>query len=245
MGRPVSLFISDLHLCPSRPAIAALFRHFLREHAPQADALYILGDLFEYWAGDDDLEDPFNAQICHALRACATTTPIHLLVGNRDFLIGHDFAAASQITLLEEPTLLRLAGIPTLLTHGDTLCTDDTAYQNFRAVVRTPAWRDEFLSRPLIERKNQIETLRRRSEQEKQTKTAQLMDVNPDAVAAALRQHDYPRLIHGHTHRPGKHIHPIDGHPCERWVLGEWRDNGNYLILDNTGCRFQELPLQE
>lgn len=245
MGNPVSFFISDLHLCPTRPAIADLFCHFLNEQTPQADALYILGDLFEYWAGDDDLDDPFNARIGNALRNCAATTPIYLLVGNRDLLIGADFARASHVTLLDEPTRIPSSGItaPTLLMHGDTLCSDDIAYQNFRTLVRTPAWRNEFLARPLAERKTQIEALRRRSEEEKQIKPTALMDANPDTVAATFRAHGYPRLIHGHTHRQAHHLHSVDGHACERWVLGDWHDSGNYLILDQHGCRFRELSL--
>ncbi len=241
MGSPVSLFVSDLHLCPTRPAIAGLFLDFLANEARRADDLYILGDLFEYWAGDDDLADPFSARICAALRTCAETVPIRFIAGNRDFLIGRDFARASGVMLLEEPHLADLAGTPTLLMHGDTLCSDDTAYQNFRALVRTPAWRDDFLAKPLAERKAQIETLRQRSELEKQIKSAAIMDVNADTVAATLRKHGYPRLIHGHTHRQGSHMHRVDGHACARWVLGDWHDHGNYLACDADGCRFHEL----
>lgn len=236
-------FVSDLHLCPTRPAIAGLFCDFLADRARNADALYILGDLFEYWAGDDDISDPFNARICAALHACAAETPIRFIAGNRDFLIDADFARASGATLLTEPQLIDVGGTPTLLMHGDTLCSDDLAYQNFRTIVRNPAWRSEFIAKPLAERKAQIEALRQRSEQEKQIKTAAIMDVNADTVAESLRAHGYPRLIHGHTHRQGSHIHRIDGHACERWVLGDWHDSGNYLACDAHGCRFHELLL--
>jgi UDP-2,3-diacylglucosamine hydrolase len=238
-----SYFVSDLHLCPTRPAIAGLLCDFLANQARRADALYILGDLFEYWAGDDDLADPFNARICAALLACSQTVPIHFIAGNRDFLIGASFARASGMTLLQEPHPANLAGTPTLLMHGDTLCSDDIAYQNFRSMVRTSTWCDDFLARPLAARKAQIEALRRHSEQEKQIKSAAIMDVNADTVAATLRAHGYPRLIHGHTHRQGQHTHHVDDHACERWVLGDWHDSGNYLSCDASGCRFHALTL--
>lgn len=243
MASRATLLISDLHLCPTRPGIVELFLAFLGRQARDAAALYILGDLFEYWAGDDDLSDPFNAHICEQLRACAERTPIYFIAGNRDFLVGEAFAHASGIRLLDEPQLLALAGKPSLLMHGDTLCSDDRAYQDFRKMVRNPAWRADFLARPLTERKAQIAALRKRSEAEKQSKPAAIMDVNIETVADTLRAHGYPRLIHGHTHRQGSHVHHVDGHNCERWVLGDWHDSGNYLVVDAAGCRFQHLPL--
>lgn len=243
MARRATFLISDLHLCPTRPEIAGLFLDFLADQAREAAALYILGDLFEYWAGDDELDDTFNARICEGLRNCAAATPIYFIAGNRDFLIGADFARASAVTLLDEPLLLDIAGTPTLLMHGDTLCSDDQAYQDFRSMVRNPAWRADFLAKPLAERKARIEALRRRSEAEKQTKPAAIMDVNATTVAATLRAHAYPRLIHGHTHRQGNHVHHVDGHACERWVLGDWHDSGNYLAIDATGCLFHLLTL--
>lgn len=243
MASRATFLISDLHLCPTRPEIAGLFLDFLAGRAREAAALYILGDLFEYWAGDDELGDAFNARICEGLRDCAATTPIYFIAGNRDFLIGADFAHASGITLLDEPQLLDIAGTATLLMHGDTLCSDDRAYQDFRSMVRNPAWRADFLGKPLAARKVQIEALRRRSEEEKQIKPAAIMDVNAATVAATLRAHGYPRLIHGHTHRQGSHVHHVDGHACERWVLGDWHDSGNYLAVDATGCRFHPLTL--
>ena len=237
-----TLFVSDLHLSPVRPTISGLFRDFLVRQARQAAALYILGDLFEYWAGDDDLSEPFNAAVCATLKQLTEAgTQLFLLPGNRDFLAGSDFARASGARLLTEPHLANIAGTATLLLHGDTLCSDDAAYQEFRAMVRSAAWRDSFLTQPLAERRAQIEALRRKSEHEKQIKSAAIMDVNAAAVATALRSHGYPRLIHGHTHRPAQHRHLVDGHACERWVLGDWYDSGNYLHCDETGCRY--LPL--
>lgn len=240
-----TLFVSDLHLCPTRPAIARLFLDFLAHQARQADALYILGDLFEYWAGDDTLDDsaePFNLSICTALKQLADSgTRIFFIAGNRDFLIGPEFSTASGVILLSESQRIDIAGTPTLLLHGDTLCTDDLAYQEFRATVRTEAWRKTFLALSLAERKTRIEALRVQSEQVKRSNSAAIMDVNAGTVAAVLRSHCYPRMIHGHTHRPALHTHTIDGHICERWVLGDWYDSGSYLHCDAGGCR--ALPL--
>ena len=230
------LFVSDLHLCPSRPTIHRLFLDFLSGPARGAEALYILGDLFEYWAGDDDLPDPFNASIATALAACVTSgVKMFFMRGNRDFLVGERFAGAAGVTLLADPTLIDLRGQPTLLTHGDDLCTDDTAYQDFRRKVRAPAWIDDFLAQPLRERKREIARLRALSETEKKKKPAAIMDVNAGAVADLLRRHGYPRLIHGHTHRPAQHEHLVDGRRCERWVLADWYEHGSYLRADSSG----------
>jgi UDP-2,3-diacylglucosamine hydrolase len=234
-----TLFVSDLHLCPSRPQTVRRFLAFLEAEASGSEALYILGDLFEYWAGDDDLADPFNAAVCSALKRRSSSGPkVFFLPGNRDFLIGDGFAVAAGATLLDEPYLVTIAGVATLLVHGDTLCTDDADYQNFRRQIRSPAWRQAFLAQPLAERKAQIELLRSASESEKSKKSMTLMDANADAVAALLRQHGLPpRLIHGHTHRPAQHMHRIDGQQCERWVLAAWDDAPAYLSIDSAGCR--------
>jgi len=242
---PVTLFISDLHLCPTRPPIVRLFQDFLTRQARQADALYILGDLFEYWAGDDSLGDDFNAAICAGLSTLSDQgTRVLFIAGNRDFLADAGFAQASGATLLAEPTLADIAGMPTLLMHGDALCSDDATYQEFRREVRSTAWRSGFLAQPLAERKEQIEALRRKSEDAKQIKPAAVMDANASTVAEVLRRHGYPRLIHGHTHRPAHHIHAVDGHVCDRWVLGDWYGNGNYLRCDESGCHYVNLPAQ-
>jgi UDP-2,3-diacylglucosamine hydrolase len=230
-------FISDLHLCASRPEINRIFFEFLRGPARGAESLYILGDLFEYWAGDDDLSDPINASVVAALSECARAGPaLHLMHGNRDFLLDGDFAKACNACLIADPYALELYGTSTLLMHGDTLCTDDRDYQRFRAEVRAPAWRNHFLSQPLAKRKGQIEALRRRSESEKSRKSPALMDVNIGAVEIVLREHGYPRLIHGHTHRPARHEHQVDGRKCERWVLADWYRAGSYLRCDEGGC---------
>ncbi len=240
---PAALFVSDLHLCPTRPTVVRLFTDFLAGPAAAADAVYILGDLFEYWAGDDDLSDSFNASIAAALKNLAGRgTRLFLIRGNRDFLLGPDFARASGVNLLEEPHLADICGTPTLLLHGDTLCSDDIDYQRFRHEVRSRGWRDDFLAQPLIERRAQIEALRRRSEAEKQLKSAAIMDVNDAAVAELLRAHGYPRLIHGHTHRLARHELSVDGHRCERWVLGDWYAGGSFLACDGQGCRTLVWP---
>ncbi len=234
---PHSLFISDLHLSADQPHIMAAFRRLVTELAPQAEALYILGDLFEYWAGDDDLSDPFHQEVAGALRGLAQhATRVFLLHGNRDLLMGEELAHACQATLLQDPALIDLYGTPTLLSHGDILCTDDAEYQRYRAEVHDANFQQQFLARPLAERKAWIAQLRARSISQKQVKDSAIMDVSADAVAALLRQYGYPRLIHGHTHRPGHHEHLIDGHTCERWVLGDWDQKGNALRCDAQGC---------
>lgn len=242
---PHSLFISDLHLSADQPHSMAAFRRFIAGLAPQAcpdssrraEALYILGDLFDYWAGDDDLEDEFYAQVIAALRGLARHgTRVYLLRGNRDLLMGEALANACHATLLNDPALLDLYGTPTLLSHGDTLCTGDTEYQRYRSQVHDADFQRQFLARPLAERKTYIAQLRERSMAEKQSKDSAIMDVNENAVAALLREHGYPRLIHGHTHRPHHHEHIVDGHVCERWVLGDWHQQGSALRVDAMGC---------
>lgn len=234
---PHSLFISDLHLGADHAGSMAVFQRFIAEVAPQAEALYILGDLFEYWAGDDDLNDEFHARVIAALRSLLRHgTRVYLLHGNRDLLMGQALAEACHATLLHDPTLIDLYGMPTLLSHGDILCTGDTEYQRYRAQVHDAAFQQQFLARPLAERKAYIEQLRSRSTTEKQGKDSAIMDVSAAAVAALLREYRYPRLIHGHTHRPGCHEHVVDGHRCERWVLGDWHQQGSALRCDEQGC---------
>jgi len=237
-----TLFISDLHLSEDEPHITQLFLNFTRNTAPGADALYILGDLFEYWAGDDDRNTPFHQQIIAAMRDVSQqSTPVFIMHGNRDFLMDQQLAQACHATLLPDPTLIDLYGTPTLLTHGDALCTDDVQYQAFRKQVREPAWRNNFIAQPLAQRKAQIEQLRKMSEEQKQSKAMDIMDVNQSAVAELFRSHRYPRMIHGHTHRQKQHLHEVDGKSCERWVLGDWHKTGNALRCDAAGCGFQTI----
>jgi UDP-2,3-diacylglucosamine hydrolase len=234
-----TLFVSDLHLSEERPGPSKAFRRFLSERAGDAEALYLLGDLFEVWVGDDDLERPFHSELAAELRRLAETgVAIYLMPGNRDFLVGEQLAHAAGLTLLQDPTLIDLHGTPTLLAHGDAWCTDDTRYQAFRAQVRSPAWRNNLLRKPLAERRAIAAAMRENSEIEKAEKGMGIMDVNPEAVAEAFRRHAVDRIIHGHTHRPARHATVVDGRVRERWVLPDWYgDQGGYLICDATGCQ--------
>jgi UDP-2,3-diacylglucosamine hydrolase len=240
-----TLFISDLHLEPTRPAITALFLDFLQGRARRAEALYILGDLFEAWIGDDD-DAELGGVVADALRALSDSgVPLFFIHGNRDFLLGPRFAAASGMQLLPETTVVELAGESILLMHGDTLCTDDVEYQDFRARVRAPAWRAQTLALSLAQRRALAGQLRETSRQATQGKAAEITDVNPAAVDAALRAHGVRHLIHGHTHRPGLHEWMLDGRPARRTVLGDWFARGSVLCRDATGWRLENLPLPD
>jgi UDP-2,3-diacylglucosamine hydrolase len=238
-----SLFISDLHLCESRPHITKSFIQFLEDKATQAESLYILGDLFEYWAGDDAINMGKHADIIDALKKLTSqNVRVYFIHGNRDFLIGKDFADATGINILKDPSLVTLYGKPVLLSHGDALCTDDLAYQKFRTEVRTQKWKAQFLDQPLSSRVATIEALRAKSEQEKSAKPMQIMDVNNIAVENLYAEYYWPPLfIHGHTHRPNMHTYQLNGHTCQRWVLGDWYEQGSYLKLDENSCEAQTL----
>ena len=239
---PHTLFISDLHLSAEQPHGMATFSRFMADYAPRAEALYILGDLFDYWAGDDDLDDAFHAEVIAYLRGLTQHgTKVYLMHGNRDLLMGEALADACQATLLNDPALVDLYGTPTLLSHGDMLCTHDTEYQRYRAQVHDADFQRQFLAKPLAERKAYIAKLREHSMAEKQSKDSAIMDVSDEAVAALLRKHGYPRLIHGHTHRPKRHEHMVDGHSCERWVLCDWNNKVNALRCDSSGVRWETI----
>ena len=229
-----ALFVADLHLTDKRPEIVDAFLDFLSGPASQAASLFILGDLFEYWAGDDDADSAFNQRICTALRKTAATTPVFFMVGNRDLLAGEGFARAAGVQLLADPTVIRFASCPLLLSHGDILCTDDHAYQAFRRQVRDRDWQADFLGQSLAARRTFIENAREQSETAKRGKRMEIMDVNVEAVANLLRSHACSTLIHGHTHRPGHHIYLIDGHNCERYVLADWRERAVWLAYDGA-----------
>ena len=225
-----TLLISDLHLTEERPEANERFITLLEEKGRAAGALYILGDFFEYWIGDDDLAEPFNAVIAGLLKDLTRRgVAVNLMHGNRDFLIGEGFCAATGAALLQDPTVVDIAGVKTLLMHGDTLCTDDLDYQAWRRKARDPAFQAAFLAKPLGERRQQVHQMREQSRQVVQEKTAEIMDVNDEAVRRALRDHGVRRLIHGHTHRPGRHAIEVDGKRCERWVLPDWYGRGGYL----------------
>ncbi|MDR1062451.1 MAG: UDP-2,3-diacylglucosamine diphosphatase [Azoarcus sp.] len=231
-----ALFIADLHLSAARPRTSAAFFDFLAGPVRQAGSLFILGDLFEYWAGDDDAASPFNQKVCAALREVASSgIAAFFMPGNRDLLAGDGLAATTGMRLLSDPTPVRFGAQTLLLTHGDTLCTDDLSYQVYRQQVHDPVWQTGFLAQPLDMRREFIEKVRNQSETAKRDKRADIMDVNTDAVANLLRTHGYPALIHGHTHRPGHHTYMLDGHRCERYVLADWHDHPIWLAYSHAG----------
>ena len=236
------LFISDLHLSPRSPGATALFLRFLAGRARQAEALYILGDLFEVWIGDDGIDDPYHARIVAALRA-ASDAGLRIFVqhGNRDFLIGQGFADAAGVRLLPDPYDLQLPEWSFVLSHGDALCLDDTGYMAFRAKVRTPAWQQRMLARPRWVRRLIARYFRWRSRNTPRTVYADLQGAATDDF---LRDHGYVTLIHGHTHQPAKHDHIVDGIHVERWVLADWHeDRGECLVWDGeTLTREALLP---
>jgi len=229
-----TLFIADLHLCQEEPAITAGFLHFLQREAPHCDALYILGDLFEAWIGDDD-PNPLHQQVALALRALPV--PVYFIHGNRDFLIGRRFAQACGMTLLPEEQVLTLYGHRLLIMHGDTLCTDDAGYLRFRAKVHNPWIQRLFLALPLWIRKRIAARMRADSKQANQHKSQTIMDVNQEAVGATMLRQQVPLLIHGHTHRPAIHTLSLQGEPAQRAVLGAWHSRGSMIQLDASGIQ--------
>jgi UDP-2,3-diacylglucosamine hydrolase len=238
---PRVLFIADLHLDPSRPDITAGLLELLREQAKGADHLYILGDLFEAWIGDDAPAPPADA-VAPALKQLADAgVPISFMVGNRDFLLGHVFCDTCGMTLLTEPHVLDLYGRKTLLMHGDSLCTDDVAYQQFRHMVRNSNWQAEFLAKPLAERLAMAQQARKESKAHTGSTNATIMDVNSEAVEATFAQHQVERIIHGHTHRPA--IHQLPG-GRQRIVLGDWGQQGSVLTVTPNGTELQHFVLQ-
>jgi UDP-2,3-diacylglucosamine hydrolase len=237
-------FVSDLHLRVERPDLTERFAIFLADTAAaNVEMLFILGDLFEYWIGDDNLTDSFNADVCALLRATSDMgTRICFIAGNRDFLIGETFAAAAGMTLLPETAKVGAGGTATLIMHGDTVCTDDLPYQEFRGMVRSQEWQEDFLARPLPERRTEVESLRRRSAEAMQGKTAAIMDANPDAIKAALTAHGCTRLIHGHTHRPNHEQIQLAAGSAERWVLSDWdTGRGDTLEIGPAGVHRLDL----
>lgn len=224
-----TLFISDLHLDESRPQIVELFEQFLRGEARSAAGLYILGDLFESWIGDDD-DRPLAGTVATALHGLVTHgVPIFFIHGNRDFLLGGDYARRAGMTLLDDPQVIDLDGERVLIMHGDTLCTDDVEYQKFRTLVRDARWQQQFLARPLSERRAFAAQARGESRKHTAAAKPEIMDVNPAAVVATMHTHGVRRLIHGHTHRPGLHRLGVDRQAAERIVLGDWYEQSSVL----------------
>jgi UDP-2,3-diacylglucosamine hydrolase len=232
-----TLFISDLHLAEERPATTQRFERFLAQAVPGADALYILGDLFEYWPGDDGLTLDFPARIAGMLRTAARATPAFFMHGNRDFMVASRFCAETGVRLIPDPTVVDLYGERALLMHGDTLCTGDHAYLAFRAQVRDPAWQAAALTRSLEERVALARGMRSQSEGAKEGKGEAIMDVAPEAVERALVAAGSRLLIHGHTHRPARHELEAGGRTCVRWVLPDWYEGGGYLEATPSSVR--------
>ena len=230
-----TLFVSDLHLDEARPDATAQFERFLGATAPGADALYILGDLFEYWLGDDGLALPFNAHIARLL--ASIPVPTSFIHGNRDFLVAQRFANDTHIKLLDDPTIIDLYGERTLLMHGDTLCTDDHEYQAFRKQVHDPRWQQAVLAQPIEARIAIAKGMRAQSETSKEGKSMGIMDVAPAAVEKAFADSGCKLMIHGHTHRSGRHVHKVNGQDCVRWVLSDWYGPGCYLEATPEGIR--------
>ena len=239
-----TLFISDLHLSAERPDITALFIQFLNNEARQAEALYILGDLFEAWLGDD-MVLPEYADAIAAMKALSDSgVPVFIMHGNRDFLLGETFTAMSGTTLLDDPTPIDLYGKPTLLLHGDTLCTDDVEYQKFRTMVRNPAWQQQMLTLSPQERLKLAKEYREMSQAETGNKAEDIMDVNQQALEQVMQTEGIYTMIHGHTHRPAVHGFNIDSQAAQRIVLGDWYEQGSVLVCDEKGCELQGLKAQ-
>ena len=231
-----TLFISDLHLQDSRPGLLELLKRFLRGPACAADALYILGDLFEFWIGDDALSPTAQAVGAELARLPEAGTACYFMHGNRDFLLGREYAAQAGLQLLQESCVIDLYGTPTLLLHGDTLCTDDLPYQAFRRQVRDPVFQTLFLQKPIPERLHIAHSARDASQAHTTSAAMAIMDVNEQAVRAAFDRHHVGQLIHGHTHRPDIHDYILaDGSPARRIVLADWRHSGHYLRVGPDG----------
>lgn len=243
-----TLFISDLHLDAERPAVTELFGAFMQKEATRADALYILGDLFEAWLGDDDPSET-GAYVAARIREVADAgVPVFFIRGNRDFLVGDAFARRAAMRILPDPAVVMLYGKPAILMHGDLLCTGDTAYQAFRAQTRNPVWQAQFLSQPLAARLAFAAQARAASaahqggmKQHDKATFETLTDVTPATVGATFAQFGIDTMIHGHTHRPAVHVLTISDRPCRRIVLGDWYEHGSVLRVEPDGMALDSL----
>jgi UDP-2,3-diacylglucosamine hydrolase len=237
-----TLFIADLHLTLERPEITQRFLAFLENRASRVESLYILGDFFDAWIGDDDPTPPNRTVIKQLNKLTSGGTKVFLQQGNRDFLLGDRFFQETGVTPLEDYKVIDLYGVPTLLMHGDLLCTDDIAYQEFRNKSHTPEWRHKMLSKPLIIRMLIARWFRLRSRFHKNRKTAEIMDVNQQTVLETLRAYKAERLIHGHTHRPAVHDFQLDGRPVQRFVLENWKpDSASFLCWNKEGYTIESV----
>lgn len=227
-----TLFISDLHLHETRPQLTRAFFHFLHTQAAGAEALYILGDFFDAWIGDDD-DNALNTDVAHELKQLSDSgTQIFLMHGNRDFLLGEVFAQKAGAQLIAEGTVVNLYNTPTLLLHGDDLCIDDVDYITFRKQVRSPQWQQHILAQPLAARRALAAQLREKSQAMNSLKAEDIMDVSQTEVIRVMQAANVQRLIHGHTHRPARHELQINGQAAERIVLGDWHDQAWAIVAD-------------
>ncbi len=236
-----TLFISDLHLSAQRPDIAAQFLAYMQQRASKAEALYILGDLFDIWLGDDAIQTAHEIIIDAIRQVSDRGIPVYFMHGNRDSLIGETFADKAGCQLLDDVCVIDLYGTPTLITHGDLLCTDDVEYQKFRAYIRDPAVIAEFMALSIEERIAKGKEFRKASQEANKQKSDEIMDVNQNAVESMLREHNVAQMIHGHTHRPNVHQFNLDEYAATRTVLGDWYTQGSQIYVDANGCQLQEL----
>ena len=236
------LFASDLHLSPDRPAATAAFRAFCQGPAREASAVYLLGDLFDWWIGDDQLVEPFAAAVAADIRGITRSgVPVFIAHGNRDFLLGRRFTTVTGSALLAEHELLDVSGTRTLISHGDELCTGDVEYQKLRIRMRDPATQRRLLRLPLFVRRLIARWLRSKSREAIAMKPDAIMDVDPGTVESTFRRFGVTRMIHGHTHRPATHALQVDGRSCERIVLADWHDDGEYVEADESGFRRKRI----
>ena len=239
-SQTVALFVSDLHLQASLPRTTEAFFDFLR-HAKKSQQLYLLGDVFEYWAGDDDMGTPYNRRVVDAIREVSDRrVKVFWMAGNRDFLVGANFARASGATILPDPFVATLANRRVVLTHGDAQCTDDVAYMDFRAQVRQADWQQQFLAMPLAQRKAIIDGMRHESRAAQSAKSREIMDVNAGAIAALFDSSATSLMIHGHTHRPARHQYGEGDTSRVRYVLPDWdcegeSIRGGWIALESDG----------
>lgn len=236
-------FISDLHLSTERPEITAALQRFLSQTASDATALYILGDFFDAWVGDDDNSEFANLLKSQLIALHNRGVAVFFIRGNRDFMIGEALANACSFTLLEDETVIELYGKRVLLMHGDTLCTADVEYQHFRKTVRNPVWQQQVLALPLTQRRAMAADLRSKSQSMNAMKAEDIMDVTEAEVVTIMDEYRVKTLIHGHTHRPGHHEFNEKGKPHSRWVLGDWHANAHYIRADENGLELIEYAI--
>ena len=235
-------FISDLHLNEDRPDITKAFLNFLENTACKAEKLYILGDLFEAWIGDDD-QNEFIFEVQNALIKISKTTKVFFIHGNRDFLVGPEFASSAGMKILNDPVVEEMYGNPVLLMHGDLLCIKDIDYQKFRKVSRDIKWQTEFLNKSLGERRKIAQDLRSASKEATGEKKEEIMDVSESEVIKMIRESSVNLLIHGHTHRPNSHNIDLENHTAKRMVLGDWDEYGWYIWMDSNSCELNKFSI--